>query len=140
MSTSLQFRWVPWRSLSNAFNHLAGFCHGSYIWLPFAYLQTIEIDATDSILMYRYQEAFNVILNLGDIPTLVWLCSILGPSTVLSSNLLAQTTLLILLNQLAFELSQVRYFHMTLISAVHSLKPVHAISKDLSLRNCPPKK
>lgn len=58
--------------------------------------------------MCSYQEAFNVILNLGDIPTLVWLCSVVSPSTVLASNLLSQTTLLILLNQLAHELSVVR--------------------------------
>ena len=59
----------------------------------------------------RYEEAFNAALDLGDISFVAWLCGQVEPQEVLASTppLLSQQVLLVLLQQLGYDLSTVSH-------------------------------
>ena len=95
LCTWMQVLWCSSMSLQDPFSELLTGTSGTHsAWTNCQSLYTYR----------RYAEAFTVILNFGHIATLAWLCSVVSSSTVLQNNLLSQTTLLVLLNQLGHEI------------------------------------
>lgn len=63
-----------------------------------------------SLAPCRYDDAFSKALDLGDVSTVAWLCSQVEPQALLGGSppLLSQHVMLVLLQQLGYDLSEVR--------------------------------
>ena len=72
------------------------------------FMQSTLLELNDA---RRYEEAFNAALDLGDVNFVAWLCGQVEPQEVLASTppLLSQQVLLVLLQQLGYDLSTVSH-------------------------------